>query len=142
MFGVCSELLWGFILWGPLDDFACSESVRNSVFGVVRKVFGIRFWHSKKVKTRFYYKNAFLIIFYCLFNKHCITNYIFQNLRPLLFNLGLWRHIIDPALVLITLESCIVISYRRTDDWSVFIRASFFYVFLSQSMTTCRTYVK
>ena len=36
-----------------------------------------------------------------------------------MFYLGLWRHIIDTALVLITLESCIVISYRRTDDWSV-----------------------
>ena len=35
------------------------------------------------------------------------------------FYLGIWRHIIDPALVLITLESCIVLSYRRTDVWSV-----------------------
>ena len=33
----------GLVFSRPPDDFACSESVRNSVFGLVRKVFGISF---------------------------------------------------------------------------------------------------
>ena len=33
----------GLLFSRPPDDFACSESVRNSVFGLVRKVFGISF---------------------------------------------------------------------------------------------------
>ena len=39
LFGIALGLLFS----RPPDDFACSESVRNSVFGLVRKVFGIRF---------------------------------------------------------------------------------------------------
>ena len=33
---------------------------------------------------------------------------------------------------------CIVISYRRTDDWSVYVHASFFYIFLSQPVVTLK----